>query len=392
MDAKARTLDPANAIASHPDWRIEYSLLMAAARMDLSSTQLTTLFEQTKGQVNWHHTLSLAASHGITPLLYQAVQGVPTVPNEVQDRLHRVYMGIAQKNMWLTAELLALIDRFAAQGIILVPYKGPILAQMAYDNLSLREFKDLDVLVRENDVHKAQTLLVDQDFYPWKAPAPEDAETAFRKRPVQRFIHRQRPIAVDLHWGATYKRSFDFPFKDEQFWRRLQTFSMSGRNIQVVPPEEMLQFLCLHGSRHQGERLIWIRDVAQFVHAHPHMAWDRCLTLATQAGNQRMLLIGLQLAHDLMGIDLPASVHAAIQSNPLVASLVRPIWDRWLFRPAATGIVHKLSVHRYLIQIHGRWQDRVPVFIDSLLGTPWRWIGALPDRLSARAGSRPSHE
>ena len=49
---------------------------------------------------------------------------------------------------------------FAESGIEAIPYKGPVLALFAYDNLALRRFVDLDVIVNKNDVLKAREILL----------------------------------------------------------------------------------------------------------------------------------------------------------------------------------------------------------------------------------------
>jgi len=41
-----------------------------------------------------------------------------------------------------------------------VSFKGPILAEAVYDDLSLREFCDLDLLIRVQDLAKAEDILL----------------------------------------------------------------------------------------------------------------------------------------------------------------------------------------------------------------------------------------
>ena len=41
----------------------------------------------------------------------------------------------------------------------MVPVKGPVLASTAYGDIAMREFVDLDILVRPSDVASAMTIL-----------------------------------------------------------------------------------------------------------------------------------------------------------------------------------------------------------------------------------------
>jgi len=52
-------------------------------------------------------------------------------------------------NFFLTKELLELLTLFEAHCIPASPYKGPALAIMAYGNLALRQFSDLNILVHK---------------------------------------------------------------------------------------------------------------------------------------------------------------------------------------------------------------------------------------------------
>src|ERR1700681_921232 len=60
---------------------------------------------------------------------------------------------------FLTGKLLRLLELFQAAEIPVIPLKGPVLAQILYGDPVLREFEDLDLLVRKRDVLRALQLL-----------------------------------------------------------------------------------------------------------------------------------------------------------------------------------------------------------------------------------------
>jgi hypothetical protein len=45
-----------------------------------------------------------------------------------------------------------------------VPYKGPVLAAAVYGHLSLRQIRDLDILVHPSEVRPAGELLISQGY------------------------------------------------------------------------------------------------------------------------------------------------------------------------------------------------------------------------------------
>ena len=76
-------------------------------------------------------------------------------------------------------------------------------------------------------------------------------------------------------------------------WRRLVPVSYAGATIKSLPLEDLIIYLCMHGSRHSWERLAWICDVAELVRLNPDTDWNKLLDQAASLGGQRMLGLGL---------------------------------------------------------------------------------------------------
>ena len=65
--------------------------------------------------------------------------------------------------------------------------------------------------------------------------------------------------------------------------------------------------LCVHGAKHFWDRLAWIVDVAELITVQP-VDWALSMQIAAEAKSTRVLLLGLYLAHDLLGASLPQPV------------------------------------------------------------------------------------
>jgi adenylate cyclase class IV len=102
------------------------------------------------------------------PLLFWQLDAISpeTMPSDILDELGAYFRANNIRNLSLTRELLRLSREVETRGIPVIPYKGPILAALAYGNLALREFGDLDVLVRTQDVLRAKELLASFGYRP----------------------------------------------------------------------------------------------------------------------------------------------------------------------------------------------------------------------------------
>src|SRR6185503_8502263 len=103
-------------------------------------------------------------------------------------------------NLLLTGELIKLLDSLDARGIPVIPLKGPTLAVRAYGDIGLRQFSDLDVLVRQSDVSRIQALLIENGF------TPHQRLTSAQDAALQRFdcscnFISKHGVALDVHWG-----------------------------------------------------------------------------------------------------------------------------------------------------------------------------------------------
>ena len=147
--------------------------------------------------------MEIAAYHGTIPLLYQSLKttGKEAIPKKVLTQLQNHYHTNASRNLFLSHELLNILNFFEAHKIRAIPFKGLVLAISIYGNLAMRQFSDLDILVKQEDVVKAQELLIAQkyklevDYYGWQ----------------QTFVHSQKPeIVVNIHYELTPLSYFPF--------------------------------------------------------------------------------------------------------------------------------------------------------------------------------------
>ncbi|MCK4389505.1 MAG: nucleotidyltransferase family protein [Desulfobacterales bacterium] len=82
------------------------------------------------------------------------------------DRCRVCFHVNAHWNVIFTEKLLNLPNLFEAHGIPALPFKGPVLAQTVYGDLSRRQFVDLDILVQRRNVLKAKDLLISHRYWP----------------------------------------------------------------------------------------------------------------------------------------------------------------------------------------------------------------------------------
>jgi hypothetical protein len=265
----------------------------------------------------------------------------------------------------MVQELLGLVARLAGAGIDALPFKGPALAVSAYGNLALRQFADLDILVRERDHASAKALLASLG-YRWQAPLTSSQESCYLDFDCQQqFLRDDGEVMVELHWALAPKY-FAFAYEGERLWRGLTRASLGGADVLGFCPEDLLLILCAHGAKHSWERLGWICDVAEMIRAHPQLDWARLLAEARELGAERMLRIGLLLAHALLDAPLPVGVARKLERDPAAGRLAASVTARLLGRQQPlTPYAH----HVFHLRARERLRDRCR-YLFRLATTP----------------------
>ena len=309
--------------------RPEDELLICCARTRMNLETADRVRALLRVDLDWAYVFQMALRHGLMPLLYWNLSAVcpDAAPEASLTALRDHFHKNIHRNLFLTGELLKLLDLFTRHEICAVAYKGPILAASVYGNLALRYFGDLDIFVRKQDVAMAKDLLASEGYrldYPLN-PTQEAAYMEFQGQlPFSRY-EGQSPVELHSDFTPSY---YAFPLDLKGLWKRLEPKLLGGREVLTFSPEDLLLILCVHGAKHLWARLAWICDIAEIIRAHWAIDWARVVDQASELRSERILFLGLFLANALLGADLPEEVMRRIQADPMVHSLGRKVRKR----------------------------------------------------------------
>lgn len=302
------------------DRQREQQLLICCTRTAPDRQVSARISSLLSADLDWPYVLQTAAQHRILPLVHRTLIacGPDALPAEVRRALQSYVQVAMQRNLFLMHELIKILRLFAAEGIVAVPYKGPVLATTVYGDLALREFIDLDILIHQRDMAQARGLLLALGFEPYDHPTYASEFTRDNGN-IRVEIHHEA-IGFASSWQNTLSYCA-FPLDLDQLAERLQTITLGGMPAQHFAPEDLLLVLCVHGSKHLWERLSWICDVAETLRVHSAVNWNALFARAAQFGSVRMLLLGLSLAHYLLEAPLPEDIRRRIQADTVVLAL-----------------------------------------------------------------------
>lgn len=117
-----------------------------------------------------------------------------------------------------------------------------------------------------------------------------------------------------------------------------------------------MHFLCVHGTKHLWGSLDMVCDVAGVLRVCPAMDWSAVMAQARRSGTRRAVLLGLQLAHELLDAGTPAHLLQAAKMDPAVQALAaRSVAD--MFREPLTA-PSAWARMRHAYRVSERWRER----------------------------------
>jgi Uncharacterised nucleotidyltransferase len=258
--------------------------------------------------------------------------------------------------------LIRILESLESHGIAAMPFKGPVLAELVYGNLALREFSDLDVLVPAPDFLRAKGAVSALGYAPgWSLTKAEESayrasgyECAFNGPAGRNLLELQWRIlpvfyAVDLELEGLFERAVET--------------HLGEKRVRTLSAEDLLLALSVHAAKHAWIRLCWLRDIAGVAQSSS-VDWKRLWRRARELGIERILRISLLLAHRLLAADIPPSEGSRDRE-------IEPLCDR-----IARGIpnseeynTESLGYFRLMLRLRERPSDRVR-FVMRLLFTP----------------------
>ena len=327
--------------------------------------------------LDWRRLIDLAEHHGVIPQVYRSLSVLPDValPNSLRQSQERN----ARSTLWLTRELLRILKRLDSYGIFALPYKGAVLAEILYGNVTLRQFSDLDLLIHSSDLPRIKSAFAELGYQRGIELAPREERDYLKSGYEYTFDSVQGRNLVEVQWRIL-PRFYSVDFDVEGFFTRAVPFTLGGMTLRTLCAEDLILVLCVHAAKHAWQQLSWLCDIGELAQS-PQVDWNAVDQQAKHLGIQQMVAVSFFLAHKLLQKPLPHIVQAQLKKDVSIENLASEIIP--MLVRGDDYDTESISYFRLMIGVRERWPDRVK-FLWRLFTTPsvgeWSAI-RLPDPL-----------
>ena len=318
--------------------------------------------------VDWERLVELAHQHGLVPLLYRRLSNeMDATHSPGLEVLRRKDQSNAHRALWLTVELLNICRHLQARGLEVLPYKGPVLAEALYGNVALRQFSDLDLLIRGDDLPRIKVALGELGYAPGLRLA-QAAERDYLKSGYEyTFDGARGRNLLEIKWQIL-PRFYAIGFDVSDFFKRAALVTIEGQKLHTLCDQDLMLVLCVHAAKHAWRQISWLSDIARLARSRA-LDWVALRTEAARLGIVRIVTLTFLLAHNLLAAELPAQFGAEFgeERNDIAEGLTQRVVNLIVaddeFDPET------IAYFRLMTKLRERRRDRVS-FWWRLLVTP----------------------
>jgi hypothetical protein len=229
-------------------------LIIECCKIEQDSKQIEEKISLIK---DWDEFISTVYSHGVFPLVYLTLKKYEDkISSNVLNYMKSIYMDIVKYNMLLTSELINIMKLLEENNIKAIAFKGPTLSQLAYGDITLRQYVDLDILVEKEDLTKVNKINLDNNYLCTNNKLIEKSKNLEYIKDIT-YINIKKNVNLEIH----IKLFSFYLLNNFDIFKRNQNISISNYNFKVFNINYLIVYLSIHGSRHIWERIEWIVDI-----------------------------------------------------------------------------------------------------------------------------------
>ncbi len=273
--------------------------------------------------IRWERFKNLIIYHELVPFAYLALKDFNQfIPGKIMNFLENNFYYALTRCQNLYQEFLRILKAFEESEVTLLPIKGMALFCDIYTAFPLRPMTDIDLLIREEKLQKAEAIFYNLGYRKELGGLKEEY---WRKKQIHIAFHRKEKknfFFVELHWAVDFKRRKHSLLAE--LWKRTREINIEGRRINLLSPEDTLFSLALHNRRY-GKTFCLKNafDAVLLLDKYTHyFDWDYCLSMCEKYKLKAVLFFLISQAEILSG-NIPKKIKESLNISARRKMLIK---------------------------------------------------------------------
>jgi hypothetical protein len=252
-------------------WLREDKLLLLCCQTEIDDKDKNEIIAIQKNDIDWDCFLEKARREGVSPLVFlrlpEIVINKKNIPKYITEELKEDYYRSAIRNALIFEELKKVLGLFNQSKLQIIVMKGAALAEIIYGNLALRPMSDVDLLVKNEDLHQVDELLKKLEYSPADRSVDDVDFTSTYLTTLDYRSPAKNSPSFHIHWhfvnSTVPSESYIGYIKMEDIWRDAVRTTIADIETWVMAPHHLLIHLSEHALRvtHSLSKLSYFCDI-----------------------------------------------------------------------------------------------------------------------------------
>jgi hypothetical protein len=291
---------------------------------------------------DWELFSQMADREGVAPLMYWKLKDSPvSVPPSTFNLLRSTYYQTLAQNTLMYQELERILKALDEAGIPVIVLKGAALAVTVYEDIGLRPMGDLDLLVKEEHLQSALSVMRSIDYVVEPLPYPELNQKIGHD--IHLWSKLYENLRVELHWQLVTDADEWFSPSIEWFWKQTENLNQCREKQEIGYVNALTNSYAasiLYDSAHlsyqhgiKQSRLLWFFDIHLLINKSIKWRdWERLFEQAYMLRWESALWAILAQVKYLFATALPTGILTALALEGKISSDSSNLYRRKAFR------------------------------------------------------------
>lgn len=230
--------------------RPEERLILSCIKIHSTPEEL----EQMDGLIlqvgDWEKFVTTVIDRGIGPLFYKKLPLLTNsslIPVAITTKLQQAYYKTFSRSTYLYDSFRKVAEEFNAVNIPVIALKGIYLSEWLYSDIGLRQFSDIDLLVKEEDGERSLAILSGMGYIMFDTHETEIVKS-------QNEIVHYSPmilngVSIEIHIKLHIeKEHYHLPI--DELWKNAIHVTISKMPVFALNFNDLLIHLCIHLDKH----------------------------------------------------------------------------------------------------------------------------------------------
>lgn len=230
----------------------EDQLILAVVKLQPSGSELLKLNALIAQVEDWDYLITTIIARGIGPLFYKKLPLLTNstlIPAEISKKLQQVYYKTFSRSMVLYEHFRKVSTAFNIHQIHVIALKGIYLSEWLYHDIGLRQFSDIDLLVKEEDAANCLSILENLGYDGSEYSLSTFVTSQFTKNSIHYPPMIKDGVSIEVH-TKLHRNTQSYQVILPKIWSNCSEAIINNVPILVLNDIDLLIYLCLHLDKH----------------------------------------------------------------------------------------------------------------------------------------------